>query len=400
MKIFKKLISVFFLLFFFAGFSFAQSPHYTRGVNYYLDGRMEDALEALERAYKENPEDKRTKALMGEILVIKAGKAFEEDSFEEAFEHIKTARELAPESKEIEKVFLMLDEKLHPEKYDVSGDEVSENAFSDIKKEQEEKREERVRIIESPPEKITQKEKELLRPIFIDSQEEKSSPLVYYVIFASLFVVLIVLFITFLWIKHFNAVNARVIEKITESSRQSIEKSEAELMKLRRKEEKRRQENKKEAQSRARRQRLKEEKLKAEYGRLVAQARATGGSPRKIAESRITTDEKEEKKRIELLRAFNGLKNKNPSGAVALLKKMAVNPNSWVRLWSAELAGSLDAENGRKALTPLLSDREMAVKKQALKTLRAFLDNKNTPLKQKRIIREIVDKERSQGWVV
>ncbi len=377
----------------------AEDGHYSRAVNFYLDGQMPQALEALEAAYGQDPSDRRVRGLLSEVLVIKSGRRFEQGDIAGAFEHIKRAREISPKDEKIESVFYMLDEKLNPDKYRVSVSGADEDVFGEIKRETEEKRQERVRIIHSPPQQLTVRERELLRPILVGAAEQTGWSPGYYIAVGTAFL-LAVLFITGSWIKRVSAVNAEVIEKIMEKSESRAGQLEAELKRLREREEnsgKRQAEEKKRLE---REEKLKEERIKAQYHKLLAQARSSGGSPRKVAEPQLSESKRQEKHRRELIKAFEQLKKKNTRSAVNLLKSMSRNENPWVRLWCAQLAAMLDAENARQSLLGLIDDREYGVKKEAIRTLRGFLDDKSTTIKEKRLIREIIDGQRSDGWVV
>ncbi len=372
---------------------------YARGLNSYLDGRMEEAAVDLRQAHSRDPSDKRARGLLGEVLVIKAGRAFEEGDNKEAFELIKEAREILPGDEKIAGVYYMLDEKLNPQEYSDETAALDEDMFGDMAKREEEKREERVKIIEMPPEKITLRERELLRPIIMASEEKQSVSAVYYILTAGFFLV-IILFITGSWIKKLSLINAQTIEKISEESDERVKKMEAELKRLKEKKSREEEEMRRREERRSQKESLREERLKARYRKLLEESVSSGGKPRKVVEPVISSTEKEEEKRKELLRAFEGLKRKNVSSAVGLLKKMSLNNNPWIRLWSAELAASLDSENGRKIVAPLISDPEYAVSKAALKTVKGYLEDKRTTLKEKRFIRELLKNQREEGWVV
>jgi len=377
------------------------SEYYIRGLNFYLDGEISDALSELERAYEQEPSRSSIVNLYAEVLVLEAGRHYEQGREEEAFELIQTAKDLKPEDTNIAGVYKMLHERLHPEETEIK-EESSEygDVFEGMKKEKEEKRIERVEIVKEPPEKITVREMELLRPILLESESNNNNNVPVYVLSVSGVFGVLFIIITALWFKKLNDTSRRSLEAVVESSREKMRLMEREY-KRRRKEdfaaemEEKSQVNEKEAYYLAR-----EEKLKKEYEKLLSESFKTEKKPdpRLVPEPEMSETKKGSLERKKIFREFRDLKRTDYGSSISLLKNMISNSNPWVRMWGSDLALELDTDDALKIIKALVSDREYQVKKAAFKALEK-LSQRKISMAQKNSILRMKKELRRSGWV-
>ncbi len=380
-----------------------ENNYYRQGVNYYLDGDIKRALESLKKAYEEEPDNKDAASLYSEVLVIRAGEYFEENNYEEALNIIKKAKNLRPQDAEIEKIYNLIYSKLYPEKADIKAPKENKEVFSDLKQAQEEKKEERIRVIKKPPEKLTVKEKELLRPIIIGGAGAKNdSNALYYFIGSAALILIIFAGLALYFINKLVSSNRDTMQELSESSSEKVAKMEAELKKLHRIDEKKRVEQEKARKKEDRKNRIDREKIKNEYTELFKESvSSTTRAPQSRVEPKIEeelTPDKE--KEIEIKGSFKRLERINYGNAMVLLKKFSKNKNPWIKLWAAELSAEIKPEDAVNILKGLVACDEYQVKKKAIKILKSFLESDKTTPAVNREIRTIIDSTRKAGWVV
>ncbi|MDA3792354.1 MAG: HEAT repeat domain-containing protein [Elusimicrobia bacterium] len=388
----------------------AENDAYREGVNHYLDGNIVDALESLEKAYKEALGNKDIRSLYSEVMVLRAGEYFEKKEYEEAFRIIKRAKKIKPNDPEIGKIYNLIDNKLNPDKVSIKSPKESEDVFTDIKEEKEQKREERIKIIKEPPERLTVKERELLRPIIIGASSGKDNNYIIYLIGGAFLMLLIFAVVSVYFIKQLVASNRESLEELSEASGEKVRKMETEIKKLRRVKEKNIAEERKKEKMVSVNTRIDREKIKNEYAKLLEQSlKSKSRAPQTKTEPKISAEllpdngpnnGPNKNKEAEIKGAFRKLKKINYNNAIKLLKKFIKDKNPWIKLWAAELASEIKPEDAVNLLKGLLSSDEYQVKKRALKTLRGFLDSKNTAISVKNEIENLIDSTRKDGWVV
>jgi len=378
--------------------TFAQGEnedYYRAGVNYYLDGDMEKAESALSKAFEKYPENKKAASLYAEVLVIIAGKHFENKDYEKAFKYIEKARKLKPENEKILNVYKMLDEKLHPGKYEVKKPAEMKKVFSEIKN----RRNERIKIIQSPPKKLTIKEKELLRPIVIAYNDHTDNNFIVYFFCGVAFIFIVSLIIVSIWIRQIVTAGIENIGYISKISDEKVRQMEKEIKELKAREKEIEAEQNIKQEKNSRDLMLREERLKKEYYELLRESLKSNSRPRKVPEPELPESGKKENE-IELKKSFNNLKKTNYNAAVSLLKNLSVSSNAWIRLWAAELSIEIEAEDAIHILKNLAADSQYQVKKTAIRSLKFLKDRKNIPENSRSLINNIISEIRREGWVV
>ena len=399
MKVFK----IFFFIIIFAGNIYSEElDYYSKGVNFYLDGRMEDALKSLEKAHNKNPDNMKIIGLYSEVLVLVGGRHFEKGDYEEALKYISKARKLKPKDEKINRVYTMLDEKLNPEKYKLKAPEDYKDVFSDLKDGHEEKRVERIKIIREPPQKLTVKEIELLRPIIIDGGGGRNN-IMYYILIGGGVLFIGFLFFAGYWVKQIILTSRKNMELVSAGADEKVRKMSDEIKKIKQRELIRLSEESEKEKEAEKNLSIREEKLKNEYSTLLKKSLAaekSGMSNLKVLpepEIPVASSSETEK---EIKNSFRDLKKTNYTSAVELLKKMVRDNNPWIRLWSAELCAELNIEEGVEILKFLSADEEYQVKKSVLKVLRRFSESGDVTTRQKEAIKHLIYESRRDGWVV
>ncbi len=401
MNISSKIVSVSALLVCIIIYPVFGRGDYREALNYYLDGRFGDALTRLEKAYSEEPDRREVINLYSEVLVIEAGRYYEKEEYGKAFELIEKAKEIKPEDENIAGIHGMLYSILHPEDEvgELPDTEETGEVFSGLHREHRERQEERVKIIREPPETITVRELELLRPILISEKQEPGYG-IYYVAGAAGFVLIVFMVMTGLWVKKISETSRYSLEAVTQGADEKIRRMEEEMRRRRKEELAREMEKKAEEHSRKNSELLREKKIKKEYSRILTQTLSSREKtpPRFVPEPEISSSRKEEEQRAEIYRSFRSLEKSNYSGAAGLVSRMASDPNPWVRLWAGELAGYLKSGDALNVLKALSGDKEYQVKKAAIKTL-GLLAEKDSSSEVKRAAADIKKQARSEGWV-
>ncbi len=382
---------------------------YQQGVNFYLDGNIEQAMTSLNEAYEESPENERVKGLLAEVLILKAGELNEREEYEKALDHIGKAKDLRPDDDKVNRVYNMLHSKVHPDEYlkekeiettDPEFEEEPEHRdLQEIKEEEEEKREERVRIIEKPPQKLTVRERELLRPIIMTG-EDKTDSTIYYVMGGTVFSLMLFMSMAGFWIKNLTQSNRESMEQITQASSEKVERMEKELKKVRREKQRINKKEKKDSHRQKKDRKVREERLKKEYAQLLKEAIQSDNAPRVIEEPRIAESPADKEEEKEVKNSFKRLRKTKYNEAFKLLKSMTGKGNSWVRLWAAELTPDLKVQDRLNILKELVTDPEYQVKKRALKELKNITDSKEVDKVYRIEANNILKEVKTDGWVV
>ncbi len=343
--------------------------YFNRGVVNYIRGDLPQAVENLQKAYSQNPDDTKIQTFYLKTLVETGTQLYERGEYEQAKPHFEKALQLSPENKEVEKMYSIITDS---EKRDVA----MTPALESFRKEQE-------KLIsgylkqKDVFDKIIAKldtERDSLKKIIKEREETIKNDIIRFVIIAAItaFIAgILLLGILFLWyrkkeglktdallshqesiIKKMQSFSAASDRTASDSASFKIDSSERGVI----------TDINTSIRKRAKRVEMLEKDLRDEKDPEVAE---------KLLQQYINDDNNRIK-----ANAAKALYPHNSQKALEILAEMLLNYDKWMRTSAVWALGEISTEKAAKLLLSLKNEDDPNVKAQLTENIEKLMDNK------------------------